>query len=319
MKAARQFSIAAMLYAIFALLATVTVGLGRSRSSMPIAQLAHHHSSRPMPGAECPAHRRDALSVVMESRGIYLPSDAARATVYGDQSAALHDISHALRLGRNAMASRGCRAVRAVRRTAADLPGLPSRAGAARRRLRPAAARDQRDIEVNRSCPDGPNADIEVLGEHLPSARKDIYRENRPWHCNGPRGLLSTIFAAAAGCWPASARSSSGARSLRRSACAINPRDQRLPAAPRGCRAYRQRRDEVGATRPLDRLSARRRSIVATQARAPPERCRALPFGDAAIGGDVWPSSARPVDCELASRLIASSGASARTRRGAGD
>ena len=81
-----RFSIATKLYAIFALLATMTVGLAAAA-----VVNAHRHASltdefeSAYVGA-LNVQRVDALiyAVVMESRGIYMSSDLPTAKVYGE-------------------------------------------------------------------------------------------------------------------------------------------------------------------------------------------------------------------------------------------
>ena len=81
-----QLSIAAKLYVIFALLATMTGGACRG-----CGHSAHRHASltdefESAYAGSLNVQRVDALiyAVVMESRGIYMSPDVGTAKVYGD-------------------------------------------------------------------------------------------------------------------------------------------------------------------------------------------------------------------------------------------
>ena len=88
-----QLSIAAKLYVIFALLATITVGL-----AAVAVYSAHRHASltdefESAYAGALNVQRVDALiyAVVMESRGIYMSPDVGTAKVYGEGLLAFND------------------------------------------------------------------------------------------------------------------------------------------------------------------------------------------------------------------------------------
>jgi len=138
-----------------------------------------------MPG-RWSVQRIDAMlyAVVMESRGIYLTSDAARATVYGDSLLRFNEgISHALKTGRNAMRVEDAALFEPFAERLADLPGLPSRAGAARRRLRSGSrAPISATSKSTRSALMALTRTSRCSGEHFAKRAKDIYARDRPWH-----------------------------------------------------------------------------------------------------------------------------------------
>src|SRR5688500_8799366 len=81
-----QLSIASKLYAIFALLATVTVGL----AGIAVVNALHHvELTGEFEAAQAGAHNVDRANgliyaVMMEARGIYLADDAKTAQPYAD-------------------------------------------------------------------------------------------------------------------------------------------------------------------------------------------------------------------------------------------
>jgi methyl-accepting chemotaxis protein len=81
-----RFSIATKLYAIFALLATVTVGLAAAAVINANSHASLTDEFETAYAGALNVQRVDALiyAVVMESRGIYMSSDLPTAKVYGE-------------------------------------------------------------------------------------------------------------------------------------------------------------------------------------------------------------------------------------------
>jgi methyl-accepting chemotaxis protein len=90
-----QFSIATKLYAIFALLATMTVGLAAVAAFDSYQHAALTEELQSAYEGTTNVERINALiyAVVMESRGIYMSPDVATAKVYGDGLLVFNDRS----------------------------------------------------------------------------------------------------------------------------------------------------------------------------------------------------------------------------------
>ena len=175
-----RFSIATKLYAIFALLATMTVGLAAAA-----VVNAHRHASltdefeSAYVGA-LNVQRVDALiyAVVMESRGIYMSSDLPTAKVYGEGLLVFNDrIGQLLKEWR-----RPTRAEDAVlfEPFAERLQQFQDfRRELVRRGLEidPAAGREWGDNDANRNVRKALNRDIEALGEFYARRAKQAYAE----------------------------------------------------------------------------------------------------------------------------------------------
>src|SRR5262249_13587219 len=175
-----QLSIATKLYVIFALLATMTVGL-----AAVAVHNAHRHAAltddfESAYAGAINVQRVDALiyAVVMESRGIYMSPDVKTAKAYGDGLLAYNDrISKVVDDWR--------KSVRAEDATCFEpFAGRLQQFQDFRRELvrrgieiGPPAGREWGDNDANRSVRKALNADIEALGEHYAKRSRQIYTE----------------------------------------------------------------------------------------------------------------------------------------------
>ena len=177
---APQLSIASKLYAIFALLATMTVVL----AAVAVVN-AHRHAAltNEFESAYAGAlnvQRVDALiyAVVMESRGIYMSPDIATAKVYGDGLLVFDGrISEVVKEWRSAMRPDDAALFEPFAGRLKQFQEF--RRELVRRGLQigPAAGREWGDNDANRSVRKALNADIETLGEHYAKRSRGIYAD----------------------------------------------------------------------------------------------------------------------------------------------
>jgi methyl-accepting chemotaxis protein len=175
-----HFSIATKLYAIFALLASMTVGLAAAA-----VVNAHRHASltdefeSAYVGA-LNVQRVDALiyAVVMESRGIYMSSDVPTAKVYGDGLLVFNDrIGQLLRDWRRPTRAEDAALFEPFAERLQRFQDFRRELVRRGVEIGPAAGREWGDNDANRSVRKALNQDIEALGELYAKRAKRIYAE----------------------------------------------------------------------------------------------------------------------------------------------
>src|SRR5262249_30403506 len=175
-----QLSIATKLYVIFALLATMTVGL---------AAVAVHNASRHAAltddfqsayAGAINVERVDTLiyAVVMESRGIYMSPDVKTAKVYGDGLLVYNDrITKVVDDWRGTVRADDLSLFEPFARRLQQFQDFRRELVRRGIEIGPAAGREWGDNEANRSVRKALNADIEALGEHYARRSQRIYAE----------------------------------------------------------------------------------------------------------------------------------------------
>jgi methyl-accepting chemotaxis protein len=175
-----RFSIATKLYAIFALLATMTVGL-----AVAAMVNAHQHASltdefeTAYVGA-MNVQRVDALiyAVVMESRGIYMSADVPTAKVYGDGLLAFNDrIGQLLKEWRRPQRAEDAAVFEPFAQRLQQFQDFRRELVRRGIEISPAAGREWGDNDANRNVRKALNRDIESLGELYAKRAKQIYAE----------------------------------------------------------------------------------------------------------------------------------------------
>src|SRR5882672_6685843 len=163
-----QLSIATKLYAIFALLATVTAGLAA------VAALnAHRHAAltddfRGAYAGALNVQRVDALiyAVVMESRGIYMSPDVATAKTYGEGLLVFNDrISEVMKDWRNSVRPDDAALFDPFVRRVEQFQDFRRERVRRGTEIGPAAGREWGDSDAVRSVRKALNQDIEMLGD----------------------------------------------------------------------------------------------------------------------------------------------------------
>jgi methyl-accepting chemotaxis protein len=175
-----RFSIATKLYAIFALLATVTVGLAAAAGIN-----AHHHASltdefETAYSGALNVQRVDALiyAVVMESRGIYMSSEASTAKVYGDGLLAFNDrIKQLLRDWRRPTRAEDAALFEPFAQRLQQFQDFRRELVRRGVEINPTAGREWGDNDANREVRKALNRDIEALGELYATRAQQIYAE----------------------------------------------------------------------------------------------------------------------------------------------
>ena len=175
-----RFSIATKLYAIFALLATVTVGL-----AITAVVNAHRHASltdefETAYAGALNVQRVDALiyAVVMESRGVYMSTDTPTAKVYGDGLLVFNDrISKVLQTWRRPSRAEDAALFEPFVQRLQQFQDFRRELVRRGIEINPAAGREWGDNDANRSVRKALNQDIEALGELYAKRAKQIYAE----------------------------------------------------------------------------------------------------------------------------------------------
>jgi methyl-accepting chemotaxis protein len=175
-----RFSIATKLYAIFALLAAMTVGL----ASVAVIS-AHRHAAltddfdSAYAGA-LNVRRVDTLvyAIVMESRGIYMSSDIATAKVYGEGLLGFSDnLGQVLNEWRNAVRADDTELFEPFAKRIQQFRDFRRELVRRAVEIDPKAGREWGDNEANRSVRKALNQDIERLAEHFSKRSRQIYSE----------------------------------------------------------------------------------------------------------------------------------------------
>jgi methyl-accepting chemotaxis protein len=243
-----HLSIANKLYAIFALLATLTLGL----AGVAVYN-AHRHASltNDFESAYAGAlnvQRVDALiyAVVMESRGIYMSPDIKTAKVYGDGLLVFVDrISQVMSEWRNNVHAEDAALFEPFAKRVLQFQDFRRELVRRGVEIGSHAGREWGDNDANRSVRKALNTDIEMLGEHYAKRSRQLYAmidqgiDHTAW--------LLTLLAVAATLlavvgaiiiWGAIARPLERV-TLVTEAVAAGESEVRVP--------YRERSDEVGA------------------------------------------------------------------------
>jgi methyl-accepting chemotaxis protein len=173
-----QLSIAAKLYAIFALLATTTVGLAVATAVNVSrhATLADEFRTAYVGGVNVERINTLIYAVVMESRGIYMSADATAARSFGDGLLAFNDrIGEVMKEWRGSVRPEDTVVFNAFAKRIQQFQDF--RRELARRgiEINPAAARAWGDNEANRSMRKALNEDIELLAERYAQRAQEIY------------------------------------------------------------------------------------------------------------------------------------------------
>jgi methyl-accepting chemotaxis protein len=290
-----QFSIAAKLYAIFALLATVTVALAVVAVVNAYRQAALAAEFEAAHVGALNVQRVDALiyAVVMESRGIYMSSEMTTAKVYGNGLLVFNDrISQVVKEWRNAVRAEDLALFEPFAerlKTFQDFRRELVRRGTT---INPAAGREWGDNDANRTVRKALNADIEALGDHYSKRAKDIYREFE-------RGIRRTAWLLSAFAAAAVLLAGVGAVLIWRAVARPLARITRVTEAVAAGAAevavpYSKRHDEVGAlARSIGvfQVAMRRNEelnrTVVTDAQARAQRQEAISSQIAHFGEDV--------------------------------
>jgi methyl-accepting chemotaxis protein len=202
-----QLSIATKLYAIFALLATMTVAL-----AAVAVENAYRHASltRAFESAYAGAvnvQRIDTLiyAVVMESRGIYMSSDPATTKVYGDGLLVFNDrIGQVLKDWRNSVRAEDTALFEPFAERVQKFQEFRRELVRRGTTINPAAGREWGDNDANRGVRKMLNIDIEALGEHYARRSGQIYREiddgiaRTAWHLSALTAMAVLLAAVGA-------------------------------------------------------------------------------------------------------------------------
>jgi methyl-accepting chemotaxis protein len=243
-----HLSIANKLYAIFALLATLALGL----AGVAVYN-AHRHASltNDFESAYAGAlnvQRVDALiyAVVMESRGIYMAPDIKTSKVYGDGLLVFVDrISQVMSEWRNDVHAEDAALFEPFAKRVLQFQDFRRELVRRGVEIGPHAGREWGDNDANRNIRKALNTDIEMLGEHYAKRARQLYAMID--HGIDHTAWLLTLLAVAATLlavvgaiiiWGAIARPLKRV-TLVTEAVAAGESEVRVP--------YRERRDEVGA------------------------------------------------------------------------
>ena len=165
-----QLSIATKLYAIFALLATMTVGLAAVAvvNAYRHAALTDEFESAYAGGMNVERVNALIYAVVMESRGIYMSSDIPTAKVYGDGLLVFNDrIGEVMKEWRGAVRAEDAALFGAFAKRIQQFQDFRRELVRRGTEIDPAAGREWGDNDANRSVRKALNKDIEDLAEHL--------------------------------------------------------------------------------------------------------------------------------------------------------
>jgi methyl-accepting chemotaxis protein len=173
-----QLSIATKLYAIFVLLATVTLGL----AAIAVVNANRHNGlTDEFESASAGAlnvQRVDALiyAVVMESRGIYMSPDVKTAKGYGDGLLAFNDrITKVVTEWRSAVRAEDAALFEPFVKRLQQFQEFRRELVRRGVEISPAAGREWGDNDANRDIRKALNADIEALGEHYAKRAQRVY------------------------------------------------------------------------------------------------------------------------------------------------
>jgi methyl-accepting chemotaxis protein len=175
-----RFSIATKLYAIFALLATVTVGLAAAAVINANSHASLTDEFETAYAGALNVQRVDALiyAVVMESRGIYMSSDLPTAKVYGEGLLVFNDrISQLLRDWRRPSRAEDAALFEPFAQRVQQFQDFRRELVRRGLEINPAAGREWGDNDANRNVRKALNRDIEALGELYARRAKQIYAE----------------------------------------------------------------------------------------------------------------------------------------------
>jgi methyl-accepting chemotaxis protein len=175
-----QLSIATKLYAIFALLATATVGL----AAVSVIS-AHSHATltaefQSANAGSANVERVNALiyAVVMESRGVYMASDTATAKTYAEGMLAFNArIGKVVEDWRKSVRSDDAAPFDAFVRRIAEFQDFRRELARLGTEVSPAAAREWGDNDANRSVRKALNVDLESLAATYATRSQRIFTE----------------------------------------------------------------------------------------------------------------------------------------------
>ena len=175
-----QLSIATKLYVIFALLATMTVGLAAVAALNAQRHEALTDEFESAYSGALNVQRVDALiyAVVMESRGIYMSPDIATAKVYGNGLLVFNDrITQVVSEWRNGVRAEDAVLFEPFARRVQQFQDFRRELVRRGVEIGPPAGREWGDNDANRTVRKALNADIEALGEHYAKRTHRIYAE----------------------------------------------------------------------------------------------------------------------------------------------
>ena len=175
-----NLSIAAKLYLIFALLATVTLALASVTVLNARRHVALTDEFRSAFAGAMNVERVNALiyAVVMESRGIYMSSDIPTAKVYGDGLLVFNDrIGEVVKEWQLAVRSDDEALFREFSQRIRQFQEFRRELVRRGTEINPAAGREWGDNDANRSVRKALNQDLTKLGELYAKRSQRIYRE----------------------------------------------------------------------------------------------------------------------------------------------
>jgi methyl-accepting chemotaxis protein len=173
-----QLSIATKLYAIFALLATMTVGLAAVAVVNAYRHAALTDQFESAYTGAMNVERVNALiyAVVMESRGIYMSSDVPTAKVYGDGLLAFNDrIGQVMKEWRGAVSAEDAAVFGAFAKRILQFQDFRRELVRRGVEIDPAAGREWGDNDANRSVRKALNKDIDDLAKLYTGRSQQIY------------------------------------------------------------------------------------------------------------------------------------------------
>jgi methyl-accepting chemotaxis protein len=194
-----QLSIATKLYAIFALLATVTVGLAVVAAVNVYRHAAFADEFEAAYAGGVNVERVNALiyAVVMESRGIYMSPDIATAKVYGQGVSTFSDrISEVMKEWRGRVRPEDAALFNAFAKRIQQFQDFRHELVRRGTEIDPAAGREWGDNEANRSVRKALNKDIEDLADIYAARSRQIYSRIER-EINRPAWLLSLLAVSA--------------------------------------------------------------------------------------------------------------------------
>jgi methyl-accepting chemotaxis protein len=173
-----QLSIATKLYVIFALLATMTVGLAAVAVVNAYRHAALTDEFESAYAGAMNVERVNALiyAVVMESRGIYMSSDIPTAKVYGDGLLAFNErIAKVVKDWRGSVRSDDAALFNAFAKRIQQFQDFRRELVRRGVEIEPAAGREWGDNDANRTVRKMLNQDIEELAKLYASRSQQIY------------------------------------------------------------------------------------------------------------------------------------------------
>jgi methyl-accepting chemotaxis protein len=194
-----HFSIATKLYAIFALLATMTVGLAAVAvvNAYRHAALTDEFESAYVGAMNVERVNALIYAVVMESRGIYMSSDIPTAKVYGDGLLAFNDrIGQVMKEWRGAVNAEDTALFGGFAKRIQQFQDFRRELVRRGIEIDPAAGREWGDNDANRSVRKALNKDIEDLA-HLYADRSKLIYSRIDRGIEGTAWLLSLLALAA--------------------------------------------------------------------------------------------------------------------------